>query len=130
MSVNFDNRIPALTAALHRNGERLVFNIAKGIENAAKASMPGRKSGRIYRRGAKTHQASAPGETPAIDLGFLVNSALTEQDGPFRARTGFTMEYAVWLEFGTRRMAPRPYLGPAFEKLKPAFEAGIKALLK
>lgn len=38
--------------------------------------------------------------------------------------------YAVFLEFGTRYMAPRPFLFPAYEKNRAAFVARLKANLK
>lgn len=72
------------------------------------------KTGRIYRRRGITHQASAPGEPPASDTGRLVQSARTLYDTT--ALTGivnWSTEYAGFLEFGTSRMAPRPYARPA-----------------
>lgn len=38
--------------------------------------------------------------------------------------------YAVFLEFGTRYMAPRPFLFPAYEKNRDAFLARLKTNLK
>jgi HK97 gp10 family phage protein len=70
----------------------------------------GQKTGRVYKRGAVEHQASAPGEAPASDTGQLVNSITTEYDeealvGKIGVHTG----YAGFLEFGTQKMAPRPF---------------------
>lgn len=75
------------------------------------------KSGHIY----GSHQASAPGEAPAIDTGVLVNSIQTEIDG-LTAVVGTNQEYAPVLEFGGAKMAPRPFLASAFEAAAPEFE--------
>lgn len=131
MSFSLQTKIPGLSAALRKRAAALVFQTAKAAENAAKIAMTGQKSGKLYKRGKKkTHQASAPGEAPAVDTGTLRRSILTQRDGDLRAVVSVGAEYAVWLEFGTRRMAPRPFLGPAFEQVKPAFEAGLRGLLR
>lgn len=57
---------------------------------------------------------SAPGDTPGVDTGKLRNgiAARKRQLGHWVVSTGDT-EYAVYLEFGTERMAARPFMGPA-----------------
>ena len=88
------------------------------------------QSGRIYRRGNVAHQASAPGEAPATDTGALVGSAYTKKLGDSDYETGFTAEYAAALEFGTAKMAPRPYLRPAVEAVRDAFIRAIKRIVE
>ena len=88
------------------------------------------KSGRIYRRGNVAHQASAPGEAPATDTGNLVNSAYTKKLADADYETGFTVEYAAALEFGTPKIEPRPYLRPAVEAVKKAFLDAIKRIVE
>ena len=88
------------------------------------------KSGRIYRRGNVAHQASAPGEAPATDTGALVNSAYTKKLADADYETGFTVEYAAALEFGTPKIEPRPYLRPAVEAVRKAFIAAIKRIVE
>lgn len=39
-------------------------------------------------------------------------------------------KYFPWLEYGTRFMARRPTLGPAFSKIEPQFRADITKLFK
>jgi hypothetical protein len=70
------------------------------------------KSGRIYKRGNKTHQASARGEAPAIDTGFLANSIQTE----FPNRT--TGIVTVGAEYGRvlEEILDRPFVRPAIDK--------------
>lgn len=125
------NRLPELRGQLRVRASQAVRKAAFDVEARAKASMSGPKRGRIYPRpGGKVHRASAPGEAPAIDTGALVNSIQMAMEGDLTAVVGTAVEYAPYLEFGTRRMAPRPYLGPAAEAVRPSFESAMKELLR
>ena len=118
-------------ASMAREIDEVCENTALDIQARAQmAIMNPPKSGRIYRRGNVVHQASAPGEAPATDTGNLVNSAYTKKLGDSDYETGFTAEYAAALEFGTARMAPRPYLRPAVEAVRDAFIRAIKRIVE
>ena len=83
-------------------------------EHAVNAIMSPPKTGKIYRTRGVAHQASAPGEAPANDLGRLVNSRVVTVDAAALLGTvRFATEYALALEKGTVHMAPRPFLVPA-----------------
>jgi hypothetical protein len=62
--------------------------------------------------GAKVRQASAPGETPAVDTSNLKNSWVVLRSKG-RRTFGFAAEYAPHLEYGTIHMAARPFFLPA-----------------
>lgn len=87
------------------------------------------KSGRVYVRRSTTHQASAPGEPPASDTGRLVNSIrvdpsrLDQLVATVVAGTG----YAAHLEYGTARMAARPFMRPALANRRRAIESIVAA---
>ena len=86
------------------------------IEQNTKNLLEGQRSGRIYRlRGGKEHQASAPGESPAVDIGNLKSSLRVLEVTDDSASFGTGVEYAAHLEFGTRNMAARPYMRPGAE---------------
>lgn len=92
------------------------------VQNAARrAVLDGPKTGAIYNpRGKVVHQASAPGEAPASDTGRLVNSIVMRVDeGDLIALITAGTEYAPYLEFGTRKMAARPFLNPALTNNRP-----------
>jgi hypothetical protein len=89
-------------------------------------------SGRVYLRGGRAHRASAPGEPPAVDTGTLVRNVeaiVGRQGGGWVGETGVLAEaeYAMALEYGTARMAPRPAWRPALQRViaeAPAVFAG------
>lgn len=115
------NRLPEIAAKLPREVGEIVMKTAFDVQQAAQESMSGPKSGRTYRRGGKMHQASAPGEAPAVDTGDLANSIKTEQTGPTSAIVGVGAKYGAPLEFGTSRIRKRPFMGPAAEANRQAF---------
>lgn len=71
------------------------------------------------------YRSSAPGRSPAVQTGMLRRSWQVGQ--PKRVASGRVLgwvlgspiKYARGLEFGTRRIFPRPYLRPAIRKLLP-----------
>lgn len=69
------------------------------------------KTGNIYIIEGKRHQASAAGETPAILSGDLVRSlAYSIKRNQIEIGARRNVDYAKYLEQGTDKMAPRPYL--------------------
>lgn len=115
-------------------GDRLGKAVMAGgfvLETAVKISMSAAShSGRVYDK----HQASAPGETPAVDTGVLVNSINTQLESSNAteawAQVGTGVEYAEWLEFGTSRMAARPYMRHAFDNNADRIKEVIRKFAK
>ncbi len=65
-----------------------------------------------------------------VDTGALRNSITSSFSGDglgtgFVGECGPAVNYAPFLEFGTVKMTPRPFLGPAFDAVEPGF---LKAL--
>jgi HK97 gp10 family phage protein len=64
-----------------------------------------------------------------VDTGFLKNSiSATIDPSGLDAEVGPTANYGVFVELGTSRKAPRPYLGPALEEVRPGFEQALAQL--
>lgn len=64
------------------------------------------------------HVPSAPGQPPNRDTGLLdgsIETQVTTQNPP-TVTVSSRAPYAAHLEFGTSRMAPRPYMRPATER--------------
>ena len=70
----------------------------------------------------KAHHPSLPGNPPAPDTGNLRESVRYEMHDEFKKIYGVVgstqknPDYAVYTEYGTTKMAPRPWLRPAMEK--------------
>jgi hypothetical protein len=128
----------AVQRALKLYGEKAEAELSKAVQATAltingdiKRAIQGPpKTGRIYSRGEKNHQASAPGEAPATDTGVLVSSIAYKQETPLSAIVYSRLQYAYWLEFGTRNIEPRPSWVPAVETNTPLFQKLIDAALR
>lgn len=96
---------------------------ALAVEATQKRLLSLHGTGAIYQRRSVSHQASAPGEPPAVDTGRLRASVGHEVgydaeglyanvgSGASPAVPG--VDYAEYLEYGTRHMEPRPWLRPS-----------------
>jgi len=109
-----------------REGAKAVAATAQKVRgDAIKSVQRGAKSGAVYTRSpgqnlSPRHQSSAPGQAPATDTGTLVSSIKAESKD-LTGRVYSDLEYAFWLEFGTLKMEPRPYLNPALMGNKQYF---------
>lgn len=101
----------------------LVGRAGNLVRNTAVESIAqGAKSGVVYElyKPRRTHKSSAAGEPPATDTGYLVNHIFLNIDMEgLGASVESTAEYSAFLEFGTSKMAARPFLQPALEENKP-----------
>lgn len=74
----------------------------------------------------KRHVPSLPGEPPNRDTGVLQAHIETTQPAPLRVEVSSNAPYASYLEFGTSRMAPRPYMRPASRAKKEEVVALVR----
>lgn len=90
------------------------------------------ESGRVSKRGATVVRKVSQGivrdaKTLApVDTGNLRNSISATVTGDGRtnrmsAEIGPTAHYGIYLELGTSKMSPRPYLFPAADRWEPVF---------
>lgn len=66
----------------------------------------------------KNHVPSLPGQPPNYDTGHLADNIKNIKTGPLSAEVSSNAEYAADLEFGTSKMAARPYMAPAAAKVR------------
>ena len=126
--------IDGVEAALRRYGKDVENELGEVVDKVAitirtevqKAISRGGRTGIVYKRGKKTHQASAPGEPPKTDTGFLVNQMLYNKPDRLTAEIGNNAKYAEWLEYGTARMKARPIWLPTTEKYRPIFQKMVR----
>ena len=123
-----NNRIPELKRRFPQEVQEIVDKTAFDLKKLALDSMQGSKTGRVYTRGGKSHQASAPGEGPAVDTGNLFNSIEVEKERSCVDVVAVYAEYGALLEFGTQRIASRPFITPAVKKVKGKFLQALKQL--
>ena len=99
-----------LTNVLRGGGQLIRSEAIRSIQS-------GPKSGRTYEKynPRRTHKASAPGQAPASDTGNLVSQIMSVADGK-DTLVESRAEYSKFLEFGTSKILPRPFLFPASEK--------------
>jgi HK97 gp10 family phage protein len=64
------------------------------------------------------------------DTGHLIGSINAQPTGELSAEVAVGAEYAVYHEFGTYKMAARPFFFPAVERVRPSFEAAMRQLTK
>lgn len=130
---------------------RAFYNIGKDLRKSAKDSILDKnKTGRIYnvyvtaggqrRKRVRRHQASAPGQAPANlfgslwrSLDFIVNGSTELVFGSKSvASNGKKVPYGVYLEDGTDRIAPRPFISKAvkdnYRNMQKRFEFEIDKL--
>jgi len=62
------------------------------------------------------HEPSKPGQAPNNDTGVLANNIETVSVAPLIVEVSSRAPYAAALEFGTSKMAARPYMKPARDK--------------
>lgn len=119
------NRIPEFRAKLKANGPEAVQKAVMDIEAESKRRMTGPKHGRIY----GDHQASAPGEAPAVDTGGLINSIQGIMNSPMSGVVFTDKDYAPVLEFGGVHMQPRPIFGDVVEDVAESFQEAMSKVL-
>lgn len=111
--------------------KRAVNATAQGIRNTAVRSiMKQSPQGRTYELYSprRTHMASAPGYPPNMNTGRLSGSITVHDSGKYTAEVIAGAEYSAYLEFGTRKMAARPFMQPAVAMEREKFVARIRAI--
>lgn len=121
-----DQAREAVRVALYKGGQQIRTTAVLSIMNGPKTgAMYPAKKGR-----SKPHRASAPGEAPAADTGNLARSIKVARENhgdTVYVYVSNDAPYGKWLEFGTRGIAKRPFLRPAFLQHRSEIDAHIKA---
>lgn len=119
------SQVKAIESIKQRYGEhklqKVIFEACSFVRNeAVQGIASGPASGRIYKKGGKTGQRSAAGEYPMTDEGGLIQGIATKfTNKGLRGRVESNAPYSAALEFGTLKMAARPFLQPSLEAVRP-----------
>jgi HK97 gp10 family phage protein len=119
------NLLPQLIDLIHNTVEDTVVQVCLQIQQNAKALAPVDTSflqSSIY-------TSTKDGDTYGAGFGDPPGDATTLEDigPPPDSGTGYVAvaaSYGIYQEFGTRKMGAQPYLIPALEMEKAAFEGG------
>lgn len=109
-------------------GQRLVLQLSKKVYVAADRVRA--EAQYLIAKGSiqgKGHQPSAPGEPPNLDTGVLTAGITARYTAPLKAVAESAAPYAVHLEYGTSRMAERPYMRPAAKTVRGQFTLDVRA---
>ena len=125
IKINIKNldKVLSQLSRLNKELEKPFQEVVKGggqliRAEAVKSIQSGAKSGIVYEKynPRRQHRASAPGQAPASDTGNLVSKIRVKQKNPNTTQVESGADYSAFLEYGTSKMQPRPFLFPAFEK--------------
>ncbi len=147
IAVVIESHIPDALKMIDKVARERMWEATNAVRIETLLTLSGQRSGRVYKvPGTKqTYTASAPGEPPAQRTGELRQSikivieadssviAYKDKDTEQKPATGTQSElvglvgteksYGPMLEFGTHRMAARPWLRKSFEKAKQKVNA-------
>lgn len=99
------NKLPSIRRSLRPKVAKEVETAGLNIENGAKQRV-------------------------RVKTGTLRRSIHTTKTGEMSLEVGPSVEYGLYQEFGTRRMAAHPYLIPAAEAESPHFITRVKKALE
>lgn len=125
--------LAAIESQIEREIAKAKIGAGKLVEGEARRSIQTRSdSGRTVKVRGGVHTISKEGDAPNTDTGTLQRSLQTEIKGS-DVYVGTANDYAPHLEYGTKKMKPRPFLLPALrakssdilELLKGAVKKGL-----
>ena len=131
--------LPDLKALVHKRVAASLLIAGKVVATEARRSVQNSpRGGRTYKKydPPRTHKASAAGEAPATDLGFLARSITTEVDE--QSLTVYVLSahaiapYAKVLEYGSMsgNIQPRPFLRPALQAKRKAVTSIVQQAMR
>ena len=120
----FAKMLDGLAPSVVREVEKHMYAAGNQIEVAAQIAIT---TGAVSGKG---HVPSSPGEAPNADTHHLANSIETVQVGRLRVQIVSQAKYSAALEFGTSKMAARPFMQPAAIQAKPEVNRILKQAVK
>ena len=127
-----DSQYEKVIKGYEKNARRVVAYGLNEVRNiAVKGITEGNKTGDTVIRRGTAHTTSAAGEYPAADTGVLHTNIFADADsdglgGSVESRA----KYSEFLEFGTSKMAARPFMQPSAEQARPRIRQRLRELFK
>lgn len=108
-----------------------IARLGEDFRQVSRAS--GKAAREVVRKTARDITGTAKSLAP-VDTGHL-KASIGHSDlrlpaqGVIEAEIGPTADYGIFLEIGTSRMAPQPYMAPAAERHEPAFVKAMSTII-
>lgn len=126
------NKSQTVMAQYKKEVEQIINLSANNVRNTAVKSINQHSSSGItYEKynPRRTHTASAAGQPPNTDTGYLANNIYVVIDGDrMSADIESRADYSEALEFGTSKMQARPFMQPALEEERPKIRSLFRRL--
>lgn len=109
--------------------EALVTLATDTQAEAVKSIQAHQSSGNVYQSRTVTHTASTAGNPPNSDTGTLVRNITVQKiKGGYDVGSRKGAPHGFYLEFGTSKIDPRPWLAPAYQKAADKFLDTVRKL--
>jgi len=122
-----------IAANLKPKRNKIIRETALRVEDKAKQSAPF-EIGALRASGyVKTDKGSGYASAAAAAQGLRPEARIAPEPklrNPGDAIVGFSVEYALYQELGTKKMGAQPYLVPAVESERARFDKRMKELVK
>lgn len=121
---------------LKSNMGQAVADVCLKVQNECQTGMTNTNVNNAISYGKRNHHPSLPGEYPAVDMGELRRSITIEVEetgDTAKGRVGSIIinpPYPTYLEYGTSKMEPRPWLRPSVEKSQDFMRKRFKQALE
>ena len=127
-SAELQAQLKGLRGDIRKAVSRAVVGTALELQRNVVKSISKKGTGITYQKKNpnRTHIASAEDQPPATDTGRLKNSIEFDKLDDLTATVGSKLTYATYLEYGTSRMAARPFFRPAVEKITPKYQGRLE----
>jgi len=130
----FEARLKSQDKGVHRNVIGVINNISMNIRNTAvKSILQNERAGGDSTRynPKRTIRVSKAGDPPASDTGYLASQIIVKIDAnQLGADIISNADYSEALEFGTLKMAARPFMQPAAEDSRKKYEQKLTKAIK
>lgn len=122
------SRLDTLADNLEPRAARVVKETITEIKDDIETAMRLPKSGVVY----GSHQASAPGDAPAVDEGDLIDSLQAEMTGPTAGEVRVDDPKGALLEYGSAggKIAARPFMTPAANANRQRFNDKMEGIIR
>ena len=120
----------------NKDSVRYVTICSAEVERTCKSIMRDTEINPSVTYGSRGHHPSVAGNPPAVDTGTLLQSvthSVDEENGNAVGRVGSILknpDYPTFLEYGTSKMKPRPWLSTALIKCRDFMDRAFKEIFR